>query len=63
MYRLLGFWPLPLDHQSRMLDLIRKFYSGIQCTLQRHNTENSKQIFPEKEMQVSDPISTFHMCL
>ena len=31
-------------------------------TLQRQNTENSKQIFPEKEFAISVPISTF-MCL
>jgi hypothetical protein len=34
----------------------------ITCTLQRHKTENSKQIFPEKELRSSVLISTF-MCL
>jgi hypothetical protein len=32
------------------------------CTLQRDNTENSKQIFPEKELHGLSPNSTF-MCL
>jgi hypothetical protein len=31
------------------------------ATLQRHNTENSKEIFPEKEMPASVPIS--HSCV
>ncbi len=32
-------------------------------TLQRHSNENSKQIFPEKELRdIRPPISTF-MCL
>ncbi len=37
-------------------------FSGDGYALQRHNTENSKQIFPEKELCASVPISTF-LCL
>jgi hypothetical protein len=31
------------------------------CTLQRHNTENSKQIFPEKELRDINPNSYIHV--
>ncbi len=30
------------------------------CTLQRHNTENSKKIFPEKELRGYGPNSYIH---
>jgi hypothetical protein len=30
----------------------------VVCTLQRHNTENAKQIFPEKELRGLSP--SFH---
>jgi hypothetical protein len=33
------------------------------CTLQRQNTENSTQIFPEKELRGLSPISTFLVAL
>ncbi len=32
-----------------------------ETTLQRHNTENSKQIFPEKELQSSSPNFQIHV--
>jgi hypothetical protein len=31
------------------------------CTLQRHNTENSKQIFPEKELSSPSPNSYIYV--
>jgi hypothetical protein len=37
-------------------------YGPAQCTLQRHNTENSKQIFPERNCAASVPIPTFMFC-
>jgi hypothetical protein len=32
-----------------------------QCTLQRTNTENSKQIFPEKELRSHSPLFHIHV--
>jgi hypothetical protein len=46
-----------LWHQ--ILVLYRLTPTSTSCTLQRQNTEISKQIFPEKEYWVSIPISTF----
>jgi hypothetical protein len=34
-------------------------YNLYQTALQRHNPENAKQIFPEKNCAASVPISTF----
>ncbi len=34
---------------------------GLVFTLQRHNTENSEQIFPEKELCVYSPNSYIHV--
>ncbi len=42
-------WPPPLFESERELP-----------TLQRHNTENSKQIFPEKELRGQIPNSYIH---
>jgi hypothetical protein len=49
-------WVLSLNLKSTVTATV-----FTQCTLQRYNTENSKQIFPEKELLAS-PIATF-MCL
>jgi hypothetical protein len=36
------------------------FFKAYCITLQRHNTENSKQIFPEKELRGYSPNSYVH---
>jgi hypothetical protein len=36
-------------------------YRGHTGALQRHNTENSKQIFPQKELRDLSPICHFHV--
>ncbi len=62
---LLTAW-LPLRIAVAVLAGILQALSVISCgytTLQGHNTENLKQIFPEKELRVASvPIFTF-MCL
>ncbi len=37
--------------------------SVMQHTLQRHNTENSKQIFPEKELHGHSPNFHIHVSM
>jgi hypothetical protein len=38
---------------------VREIASGLNSTPERHKTENSKQIFTEKELHSLIPISTF----
>jgi hypothetical protein len=54
---------VPVQHVHLLLLQKRVFaskYSAI--STERHNTENSKQIFPEKELRGAVPIATF-ICL
>ncbi len=50
------------SQRSLNKSLIKRFTGLYTAGLQRHNTEYSKQIFPEKDLRASVPISTF-MCL
>jgi hypothetical protein len=45
--------------QIRTLEREHFLEGDVRCTLQRHNTENSKQIFPEKELRGVSP--NFHI--
>jgi hypothetical protein len=40
---------------------VRHVLCSFHHTLQRHNTENSKQIFPEKELRGYSPSSYIHV--
>jgi hypothetical protein len=57
---LVGFFP---SMEKPVVVLLMQHWSGIAFTLQRTNTENSKQIFPEKELHSHSPDFHIHVSL